>query len=576
MKPRVSLFSAFILAVVLARPGGLSAEETLSHVRVVRLSYVSGTVAIKRPGATEWAKALVNTPIQEGFTISTADHSYAEVQFENGSTARLGELSKLDFTQLALGPTGDKLNKMSLEQGYASFHFLPERGDVYSVEVAGATIAPRGKAEFRTDFNPPRLRVEVFNGSVDFDGSAKSLKLGKDKVLDFNTQTAETVALNSGISEDDWDHWVKGRDRQSTLALQESAVGASGPIWGWSDLDAYGDWAFFPGFGYGWAPYAPMGWSPYSMGMWDWYSGFGWTWTSMEPWGWLPYHYGTWMYDPLWGWFWMPGDFGFWSPSLVTWYSGPGWIGWAPAGSNCTTSGCVTTVSTTTLESGQPVTPTTIIHQRPTLTKPLATSPLQPTRMAELGGIPLAEPVRAPGVSTSGEVAATTSLGPSREGFASTWRATAPPTILMGDNAAKEQAELQAHPSSFGRALGFSSPHPLRVHLGEALGGHAAMGAGMSARASSFGRTAAIEGRGRASGRAEFGPKRGPSRTPMILPRGQARGVGGGMRGGGMGMSASHGGGGFSGGMSSTSGVSASAPAPAPRAAPASGGGRRN
>ena len=38
----------------------------------------------------------------------------------------LGELSKLLFHQLALDANGNKLNGMTFEQGYATFHFLPE------------------------------------------------------------------------------------------------------------------------------------------------------------------------------------------------------------------------------------------------------------------------------------------------------------------------------------------------------------------------------------------------------------------------------------------------------------------
>jgi hypothetical protein len=142
-------------------------EQRLSHARVVRLSYVSGTVAVKRPKAAEWAKAMVNTPIQEGYSVSTSSNSFAEVEFENGSTARLGELSEIDFTQLAMNGEGNKLNRLALEQGYATFHFLPEHGDVYEVKAAGATFTPDGKSEFRTDIDYGRLRAEVFSGSVD-------------------------------------------------------------------------------------------------------------------------------------------------------------------------------------------------------------------------------------------------------------------------------------------------------------------------------------------------------------------------------------------------------------------------
>ena len=102
------------------------AEVAKSHARVVRLSYVNGTVMVKRPGSAEEEKAMLNTPIQEGFELSTSGGSYAEVEFENGSTARMGEQSKLLFHQLALDADGNKLNGMTFEQGYATFHFVPE------------------------------------------------------------------------------------------------------------------------------------------------------------------------------------------------------------------------------------------------------------------------------------------------------------------------------------------------------------------------------------------------------------------------------------------------------------------
>ena len=123
------------------------AEVAKSHARVVRLSYVSGTVMVKRPGSAEEEKAMVNTPIQEGFELSTSRRSYAEVEFENGSTARIGELSKLLFHQLALDADGNKLNGMTFEQGYATFHFLPEHSSrssgIKRGRMARSTFSPR-------------------------------------------------------------------------------------------------------------------------------------------------------------------------------------------------------------------------------------------------------------------------------------------------------------------------------------------------------------------------------------------------------------------------------------------------
>ena len=68
---------------------------------------------------------MVNTPIQEGFSLATDKKSFAEVQFENGSTVRLGELSGIDFTQLALSPQGGHINHLTLDQGYATSASFP-------------------------------------------------------------------------------------------------------------------------------------------------------------------------------------------------------------------------------------------------------------------------------------------------------------------------------------------------------------------------------------------------------------------------------------------------------------------
>ena len=47
----------FCAACLVYLPTSLVAQQAVSHARVVRLSYVSGSVAVKQPGATEWTKA---------------------------------------------------------------------------------------------------------------------------------------------------------------------------------------------------------------------------------------------------------------------------------------------------------------------------------------------------------------------------------------------------------------------------------------------------------------------------------------------------------------------------------------
>jgi len=438
-------FLTVCIASLACLPILFASEAPVSHARVVRLSYVSGTVGVKRAGAAEWSKALVNTPIQEGFEVSTAAGGFAEIEFENGSTARLGELSRLTFDQLALNADGDKMNRMTFEEGYATFHFLPEKHDTYSVKVADATVTPSGKSVFRTDVDKGHVRVEVFNGTVQVAARSGSEKLGKDKTLEFDTSTAD-VAFNTrrGMARDSWDKWTEARDSQANLALNDQAVAQRGPVYGWSDLDAYGEWAAVPGFGYGWSPYAPVGWSPYSMGMWGWYPGMGYTWISSEPWGWLPYHYGLWNYSAEFGWFWIPGDFGFWSPALVSWYTGPGWIGWMPLGLTPPPGlgRPLLTASATAVQTGQLIAAESVGHaeiKEGTLTQHL---PFEPPAGTTLMG---------PAMGTSSAMSKRAAGAP----------VPAPSSILMGVDAGKESALLGGRPLR----------DALRMRLGTTLGG---------------------------------------------------------------------------------------------------------
>jgi len=383
--------------------------QTYSHARVVRLSFVEGNVTVQRPDIAEWTEAPMNTPIQEGFKLSTAEGSFAEVEFENGSTVRLGQLSLLEFTQLALASDGSKINRLTLHMGYATFRAIPEGQDVYEVLTSYATLTPSGKALFRVDLDSSEERVEVFKGSVDVASSLGSWTLARNSVLDLRPDADQPALLSEGITQDDWDRWVEEREGQAEAASNALSPGAysnssSNTVYGWSDLAYYGNWSYLPGFGYGWMPNVYAGWYPYSFGRWCWYPGFGYTWISADPWGWLPYHYGGWEFIPGIGWMWFPGSFGAWSPGLVAWYGGPGWIGWMPLSpfpnrgrpNNPCAHGrsCGTAVSTNVFQKGRPVSPGTILSVNLESGKRMERPDILPDRQAMLPGPVVAPPAR--------------------------------------------------------------------------------------------------------------------------------------------------------------------------------------
>ena len=57
--------------------------------RAVRLSYVDGQVKLAQGNQVLAEQAVANTPLFEGMQLTTADNGKAEIQFEDGSVARL-------------------------------------------------------------------------------------------------------------------------------------------------------------------------------------------------------------------------------------------------------------------------------------------------------------------------------------------------------------------------------------------------------------------------------------------------------------------------------------------------------
>lgn len=97
----------------------------------------------------------------------------------------------------------------------------------------------------------------------------------------------------------------------------------------YDDLSPYGNWIYYPEYGYVWQPGMGPDFRPYSSGgHWVWSDEYEWIWVSDYDWGWAPFHYGRWFSDPYYGWLWVPGYE--WAPAWVVWRSGGDYYGWAP------------------------------------------------------------------------------------------------------------------------------------------------------------------------------------------------------------------------------------------------------
>ncbi len=182
-------------------------------------------------------------PIEQGVSIATARNSIAEVQFENGSTVRIGELSRVDFSEMGSAPRGGYVNRLSLLVGLATLNFVSKRRDEFILTAGTAMIKPHGKAELRVDLSHSRLRVEVFNGRVDAFDSNQSQQLRKNQVLACDYTPGGAFQITNTIQKDEWDQWVQMRNQQASLdAYQSPAPG----MYDWeSDIVPFGGMGSF-------------------------------------------------------------------------------------------------------------------------------------------------------------------------------------------------------------------------------------------------------------------------------------------------------------------------------------------
>ena len=288
-------------ALMLAR--GMMAQNGGPAARAVRLSSVEGQVQISQGNTVLATQALVNTPLFEGTQIKTSDDGRAEIQFEDGSIARVSPDSSLTLSVLRL--QGDATDtQLTLDGGLGYFELQGDTPtDHIQVQFSGATVTTSGFSVLRINLDNPPGDVAVFSGNAHVEGgNALALDLHGGESVKLNASEPGNYLLSEAIEPDSWDAWNSDRDQALTSQEAERTPATSGvpnnnnPAW--SDLDANGNWYNVPGQGYVWSPYeaSNAGWDPYGCGSWMSMPSYGYSWISCEPWGFMPYASGIWNY----------------------------------------------------------------------------------------------------------------------------------------------------------------------------------------------------------------------------------------------------------------------------------------
>ena len=178
-KFHVGLLSvAAILLSWLALTPTLRADDAQPPARAVRLSNLDGQLAQGKQVLAP--SAVANTPLFEGTVISTGDDGRAEVQFEDGSVARLSPNSSMTLTALR-GSGANGVAEITLESGLGYFELqgAGQSGEI-KVEFGDSVVAPSGFSVLRISMDTPPGELAVFSGNAHLErGSAVTVECGR-------------------------------------------------------------------------------------------------------------------------------------------------------------------------------------------------------------------------------------------------------------------------------------------------------------------------------------------------------------------------------------------------------------
>ena len=315
------------VAISLFSSGIVSAQSGPAPTNVARVSFVQGSVQLLAGQGTDFQQAVINMPVLDGSRLQTGGDGQAEVEFGDGSVARLTPNSSLQFDHLGV-------DQVQLEQqsglGYYEFN-VGDGHPPFTVQFSNLSLQPTANSILRVGLDAG-WEVAVISGGVSVQGSFAPVTVAENQSIRSGTDNSGApYTVAQGISGDSWDQWNQDRDQAiAQEASQQTPVrdeAANPQNENWNDLDANGNWYPVEGSGNVWVPSGvDAGWDPYGAGYWAFYPTLGYTWVSAYPWGWLPYHCGAWGYYAF-GWGWAPGGCGrVWSPVIVVRTHPPGWV----------------------------------------------------------------------------------------------------------------------------------------------------------------------------------------------------------------------------------------------------------
>ena len=127
--------------------------DTAPTARAARLTFTEGYVHVDRAESTPGDPAQLNMPLVEGQTIVTGENGQAEVEFEDGSVARVTPNSSLRLARMTVDGSGNYNTQLGLVKGLAYFELRSAPRFIYLVDAGGDLVTPAENTTVRVDLD---------------------------------------------------------------------------------------------------------------------------------------------------------------------------------------------------------------------------------------------------------------------------------------------------------------------------------------------------------------------------------------------------------------------------------------
>ncbi len=317
--------------------GGQPVERT-----PIRLSMTYGEVSFWRPGAEDWTRAQINTPLAPDDALYCAPNAALELQIGPHAFARAS-----GDTQIGLENQEPDFMQFKVTAGHFSLDIRRlKAGQTIEVDTPNAAFTIGTNGYYRVDVRDDATTTFITRRAghatvVPANGDAMAIAPSEEVAVEGTDSPRVETYVAPDL--DAWDRW--NYERTDHVLDAVSARYVSPNIYGVDDLDHHGTWRTTSDYGTVWVPSGvPPDWAPYSAGRWVWDPLYGWSWVDYQPWGWAPFHYGRWVnVSGYWGW--APGPViaaPVYAPALVAFFGGSNWgvsigigapaVGWCALG----------------------------------------------------------------------------------------------------------------------------------------------------------------------------------------------------------------------------------------------------